>query len=95
MNNKGFTLLEVVIAIVMLAISLTAILKIFSNYAVEYGYFKNEIADIQKVKRYLFNIKEENKDIPKIEIKPEMQKFGLKKEIYLINNKPILFRYER
>ncbi|RMA93168.1 prepilin-type N-terminal cleavage/methylation domain-containing protein [Hydrogenothermus marinus] len=93
MSNKGFTLLEVVVATLILAISLTAILKIFTNYLTDYDFSKNEIEDIQQVKRYIYDIKEEDRDIPSVEVKSEGYKYGVVKKVYLYKEKPILFDY--
>jgi len=95
MNKKGFTLLEVVIAVLILAVSLTAIIKIFTNYIRDFSYLKGEIKDIQEVKRYMYDIKEENKNFPAVETKTESYKYSLIKKIYIYKGKPVLFYYEK
>ncbi len=94
MNNRGFTLLEVVIAALILAISLSVILKIYTNYIKDYGSLEKDIKDIQEVKRYIYDIKEEFKEIPAVKEKYEDTQYGVKKKIYIYDDKPVIFYYE-
>ncbi len=94
MNRKGFTLLEVVIATLILAVSLSVILKIYTNYIRNYGSLAKDIKAIQKVKRYIYDIKEEFKEIPAVKEKYEDTQYGVKKKIYIYNGSPVIFYYE-
>ncbi|MBK3332298.1 type II secretion system protein [Persephonella atlantica] len=93
-SNRGFTLLEVVIAVVILSLSLTVILQVYANYLRDFKTEVEEIEKLQKVKRFLYKIPETGKSIPKVETKTKETKFGIQKEIYLIDGNEILFRYK-
>lgn len=93
-NNKGFTLLEVVVAVVILSVSLTVIIQIYTNYIKHLRADTEQIESIQKVKRYIYHITEIDSPIPKIKVETKETKYGISKEIFLIDENEVLFRYK-
>ncbi len=92
-NSKGFTLLEVVVAVVILSVSLTVIIQIYANYIRYLRTDTQQIESIQKVKRYIYHITETDSSLPEIKVETKETKYGISKEIFLIDDNEVLFRY--
>ncbi|MCW4573358.1 type II secretion system protein [Venenivibrio stagnispumantis] len=92
-KEKGFTLLEVLVAIVMLVISLSVVIKIYTNYIKDYDAFLQDINDIQQVKKYIYNIKEGYEELPSVKQSYESAGYGIRKKIYIYKDKPVIIYY--
>ncbi len=98
-NEGGFTLLEVVVALVILSVSFTVLIKIQTRYISLNSTNIERIRALKDMKEYIYNIpvKERNEDV-KIEEKKELYEENVNRITYILkkDNKPILemYRYE-
>jgi len=98
-SSKGFTLLEVVVALVIFAVSITVIINIQTNHITKIAENLEKVRALNYLKEYVYNIpvKESKKEF-KIEEKKKPYEFDLNKITYQVikGDKTIieLFEYE-
>ncbi len=96
-NEKGFTLLEVVVALVILAISFTVLIEIQTRYISLNSENIEKIRALKYMKEYIYNIPvKEKEDNIKVEEKKELYEENVNRITYTLikDNKPILEMYK-
>ncbi len=96
-SQNGFTLLEVLVALVILAISFSVLIKIQTRYISLTSSDVEKIRALKYMKEYIYNIpvKEKNKNV-KIEEKKELYDENINRITYTLikDEKPILEMYK-
>lgn len=96
-SQNGFTLLEVLVALVILAISFSVLIKIQTRYISLTSSDVEKIRALKYMKEYIYNIpvKEKNENI-KIEEKKELYDENINRITYTLikDEKPILEMYK-
>jgi len=99
-KTSGFTLLEVVVALVILSVSLTALIQIQTNYISKNTQNIEKIRGLKPLKEYIYNIPVKEKESQYIvKEKKEPYQFNIYRITYQLykNNKLILemYKYEK
>ncbi len=96
-NQQGFTLLEVVVALVILAISFTVLIEIQTRYISLNSENLEKIRALKYMKEYIYNIPvKEREDSIKVEEKKELYEENVNRITYKLikDGKQILEMYK-